>query len=185
MRRLRLLGFCALAALALALGGGAEGGAPEKKGQDSKINPQGRPKAFKEGKHTAYAVWHTKKGWRLRTTTKAREHHFKGSITVEGGTFVKIHSHHLEKTGELADHWKVGPKRHTVTFDFKTDKGLDGINFTVSEAAKAIRFNLHIDGKHERERILIGAGNHHPQHDPFTLRAHPGGGKGKGKKGKL
>jgi hypothetical protein len=182
MRRFRLLGFCALGALALTLAGGADGGAPGQ-GFDSTINPQGRPTAFKEGKRTAYAVWHSKQGWRLRTTTRAREHHFTGTVTVEGGTFKKIHSHHLEKTGELADHWKVGPKRHTVRFDFKTDKGLDGINFTVTASAKAIRFNLRIDGKHERERILIGAGNHHPNNDPFLLRAHPGGKIKKGKTG--
>jgi hypothetical protein len=178
MRRYQRLGLCAVSALALTLVGSSNGGAP---GGGLDINPQGRPTAFKEGKRTAYAVWHTKKGWRLRTTTKAREHHFKGSIHVEGGTFTAAHSRHLEKEGRLADEWKMGPEKHTIVFDFKTDKGIDGINFRVSKSAKRIRFNLRIDGKHEPERILIGAAGTHPSDDPFTLQAHPGA-KGKGKK---
>src|SRR5262249_31200939 len=130
MRPLRLFGLCALSVLALAVAvtvGGGAGGAG--------IKPPGQPKNFKKRKVTRYAVWHDKNGWHLRTTTKKREHHFRGHITVEGGTLGKVHSYHLEKEGRLEDHWKVGPKRHTVTFDFKTDKGIDGINFTVGKKA--------------------------------------------------
>src|SRR5262249_31584417 len=113
MRRFQLLGLCTVGALALTLGG-ADGGPPG----GGFINPQGHPTEFKKGKPTASAVWHANGRWHLRTTTRAKGHHFKGNITVEGGTFKKIHSHHLEKTGELADYWKVGPKKHTVHFDF-------------------------------------------------------------------
>jgi hypothetical protein len=171
MRPLKLFGLCTASALALALalsGGGAKGGAVA-----AGINPQGKPKNFKEGKVTGYAVWHSKKGWHLRTTTRKREHHFRGHIRVEGGTLVKVHSFHLEKEGRLEDHWKVGPKRHTITFDFKTDKGIDGINFTVNKKATLIHFALHIDGKNEPERVFIGSAGARPGQIPFDLPAHP------------
>jgi hypothetical protein len=172
MRRFRLFGLCTASvvafAIALTAGGGAQGGAP-----GIGINPQGKPKGFKEGNVKSYAIWHSKKGWHLRTTTRMFEHTFRGHVTVEGGTFVQVHSFQLEKEGKLADYWKLGPKRHNLTFDFKTDKGIDGINFRVSKGAKVIRFNLHIDGKHERGRVFIGAAGAHPPEIPFVLRAHP------------
>jgi hypothetical protein len=172
MRPLKRFGLCTVSALALAIalaaGGGAEGGAGA-----AGINPQGHPKNFKEGKVTGYAVWHSKKGWHLRTTTRKREHQFRGHIRVEGGTVVKIHSYHLEKEGKLEDRWKVGPKRHTITFDFKTDKGIDGINFTVSKKAMRIRFDLHVDGKNEPGHVFVGSAGIHPDQIPFELVAHP------------
>ncbi len=140
----------------------------------SSIDPHGHPKQFTKGHNAAYALWHEKgKGWRLRTTTHRYENHFRGSITVEGGTIVHAHGHMLEKEGRLADHWQLGPNRQRLTFNFKTDKGIDGINFTVSKAAKAIRFNLHVNGKHAAHLIYVGHTGGHPKHDPFALPAHP------------
>ncbi len=171
MRRFQLFGLCTASAFALALaaGGSAVGGGP-----GAGINPQGKPRQFKKGDVKCYAVWHSNKGWHLRTTTKAVKHHFRGQITVEGGTFATVHSFDLEKKGKLADFWKVGPKRHTMTFDFETDRGVDGVNFTVSGSAKRIRFDLRIDGRHEPSRVFIGQAGAHPPEIPFTLRAHPG-----------
>lgn len=136
------------------------------------IDPQGKP-AFEAGSGDLYAVWHDKHGWHLRTTTAKKQHRFRGTIKVDGGSIVKIHSHHLEKEGRLEDHWKVSKDKKEVVFDFETDKGIDGIGFHLSKEAKHVRFNLHIDGKHQAGKILIGHGKHHPQHDPFTLPAHP------------
>ena len=171
MRPFQLFGLCTVSALALAAAltvGEAKVGAVA-----AGINPQGRPKNFKEGEVNGYAVWHDKKGWHLRTTTKKHEHHFRGQITVEGGTFAKAHSFHLEKEGRLEDHWKLGKKRRTLTFDFKTDKGIDGINFTVGKKATAIRFALHVDGKNEPARVRIGSAGVRPGQIPFELAAHP------------
>ena len=89
-------------------------------------------------------------------------------VRVEGGTIDFIQSIHLEEKGKYEDHWRLGPKRHELTFDFKTDRGVDGINFEVSTEAKVIHFNLHIDGKHHADKIFIGKGNHHPGSDPFN-----------------
>lgn len=141
------------------------------------IDPNGEPKGFHAGETARYAVWHSKRGWHVRTTTAGKKHHFTGKIHVDGGTIESIHSAHLEAKGKLQDHWKVNAARNTVEFDFRTDSGVDGIDFTVSASAKTIRFNLHIDGKQPEERIYIGQKGQHPRDDPFTLPAHPPGKK--------
>lgn len=157
-----------LAALgALSLGGLAVGGGV------GPLNPQGRPTRLQEGKANVYAVWHDGNGWHLRTTTKRKEHYFRGTIHVEGGTFTRVHSRGLEKKGGLHDHWRIGPKRQTITFDFQTNKGIDGIDFNVSKGADRVRFHLHIDGKDLPTHTLVGASNQHPQQMPFSLPAHP------------
>jgi len=71
------------------------------------IDAAGEPKQFQKGELTGFAVWHGKKRWHLRTTTKKAKHHFKGHIHVEGGTLESISSSHLEDKGKLEDHWKV------------------------------------------------------------------------------
>ena len=103
------------------------------------LDPQGRPKGFHAGDSVRYAIWHDDRGWHVRTTTAKREHVFKGHIRVEDGVFERIYSHDLEKEGRLRDWWKVGPERHRVTFDFKTDRGVDGIDFRVSRSARRRR----------------------------------------------
>ncbi len=175
IRRLCLL--FAVAALCLGLTGVSEQPAAAQKGKGKvkveHFDTSGHPTHFKRHEVTGYAIWHNGKHWHIRTTTKKRMHHFKGSITVEGGTFTRAHGHDLEKTGALADFWTMGPKKHTIRFDFKTDRGIDGIDFHVSKEAKLIRFNLHQDGEHRPHHVWIGHGNHHPHAIPFELVAHP------------
>src|SRR5262249_20536369 len=137
------------------------------------VDANGEPKGFREGESMRYAIWHGKHGWHLRTTTAKREHQFVGAIHIEGGTFEKPHSFHLEKEGKLQDQWKLSADRTAILFDFKTDRGIAGLNFHVSPSAKFIRFHLHIDGKHHADRIFVGHGGHHPPADPFLLVAHP------------
>jgi hypothetical protein len=167
----RLSPIAALLCAALALS--AMAGVSEGQGKIEPIDPNGEPKGFRAGNTARYAIWHNKNGWHVRTTTAKRERHFKGIIRIEGGTFEKIHSHDLETEGRLRDWWKVGPQRQRVIFEFKTDRGIDGIDFRVSPSATLIHFNLHIDGKYEPELIFIGHHNHHPRSDPFNLPAHP------------
>jgi hypothetical protein len=143
-------------------------------GKKGDLDPRGKPKQFDKGNLTGYAVWHSPKGWHLRTTTDTKKHRFRGTITVEGGTFGKIHSSHLEKEGRLEDHWKVGPKRHQLNFEFDTNKGIDGVDFTVAKEADLIRFDLHIDGKEAPGRTFVGSDGDHPRGMPFHLLAHPG-----------
>ena len=84
-----------------------------------------------------------------------------------------VHDDPGDVEGRLEDHWKLGKKRRTIVFDFKTDKGIDGINFTVGKKAKLIRFALHVDGKNEPARVRIGAAGARPPQIPFDLVAHP------------
>jgi len=135
---------------------------------------QGEPKDFQRGLTCRYAVWHDTHGWHLRTTTAQKKHRFKGHIEVIGGTFTTVRSFHLEKKGKLDDHWKLGPNRHRLTFDFETDEGMDGIDFHVSKDAKTIRFHLHIDGKDHVRHVFVGHAGVHPEHMPFAVPAHPG-----------
>ena len=86
----------------------------------------------------------------------------------KGGTIDFIQSVLLEEKGKYEDHWRLGPKRHELTFDFKTDRGIDGINFEVSPEAKVIRFNLHIDGKHINELSAGGRDLPFDQQKPFA-----------------
>jgi len=137
------------------------------------LDPIGEPKGFRKGESVRYAIWHNKTGWHVRSTTELKEHRFKGHIRVEGGVFERIHSHDLEKEGRLADWWRLGPERHEVTFEFKTDRGLDGIDFRVSKSARRIHFNLHIDGRPEPGRVFVGRFDQHPVGNPFDLPAHP------------
>ena len=100
-------------------------------------------------------------------------HQFTGKIRVEGGTITSVEAHDAEFKARFGEWWKLHEKRHEINIDFLTDRGVDGINFQVSKEAKMIYFNLHIDGKHHKNRIFIGREGQHPEMDPFALPAHP------------
>jgi hypothetical protein len=162
-----------LGLITIALGGWALPPLPEAEAGGAALDPRGKPKGFHAGDTVRYAIWHNENGWHLRTTTAKREHVFRGHVLVEGGIFERIYSHDLEKEGKLRDWWRVGPERHRVTFDFKTERGLDGIDFRVSRSAKRIQFELHIDGRPEPNRVFVGRFDQHPAAIPFDLPAHP------------
>jgi hypothetical protein len=137
------------------------------------LDPKGEPKGFKAGDSVRYAVWHTKAGWHVRTTTAKKLHQFTGRIFVEGGMFTAVEPHDLEFKGRFGDWWKLGENRKEIVIDFKTDRHIDGINFQVSKETARVLFNLHIDGKHQRDLIYIGRAGLHPTTDPFVFPAFP------------
>jgi len=143
------------------------------KKKDQAFDTFGEPKGFKAGDSARYAIWASKNGWHIRTTTAKKLHHFTGKILVEGGVVTGVESHDLESKGKFADWWALHEKRHEININFKTDRHIDGINFQVSKEAKQVRFNLHIDGKHQANLIFVGREGHHPENDPFNLPAHP------------
>ena len=155
----------ALAAGCLALSLTADAGA--------KLNPVGMPAGFTTGLSERYAVWYDAKDgyWRVRTTTAKTLHRFHGKVTVHGGTITEVASYHLEEKGKCEDQWKAS--QAGVVFDFKTDRGIDGIRFKTSKNAKTVQFDLHIDGKSQPTRIFVGAGGQHPATDDLNFRAHP------------
>jgi hypothetical protein len=137
------------------------------------LNPVGQLKGFKAGETERFVVWHGKGSWHIRTTTARNLHHFTGKIRVEGGTITTLEPHDLEFKGKFGDWWKLSENRKEIVVDFKTDRGVDGINFQVSPDAKLVHFNLHIDGKHRKNLIFVGRDGQHPEKDPFMLPAHP------------
>jgi len=146
----------------------------DKKGK-GKIDPNGEPAGFHKGLSARFALWHGKSNWHFRVTTAGKTRHFRGVVRAENGFFEKVHSHHLEKTGGLEDHWKLDmPARQTLAFDFKTHKEIDGIDFHVSKTTTALYFQLLIDNEAHPKHVYIGHAGVHPHNIPFTLPAHPG-----------
>lgn len=175
----RRLGPALLAAAALALIALSDPGRAQEreKGKSNLIDPRGEPEGFRPRLPMRYAVWHGAKGWHLRTTTAQVQHRFHGTVRVEGGTIEAVASVALEDKGKDDDRWRLNAARTELTFDFKTDRGVDGIDFQVSASAKKVRFDLSADGKRESEVIHIGHRGAHPQHMPFTFFAHPRAGE--------
>jgi hypothetical protein len=141
------------------------------------IDPKGKPEGAHAGSVERYSLWHDGTGWHLMTSTAGHEHHFRGWIKAEGGKFVGMHGEELEKRGPQADHWKLGPKKHEVTFDFSTKGGEDELMWRVEGNAPELEFNLEIgekDPKFVPDRVFIGASGAHPASGPFKLPAHPG-----------
>jgi hypothetical protein len=152
------------------------------KNKSAALDPKGEPKQAK-GKTARFAIWNDKKGWHLQTMIpdKSQEHRFRGVVRVEGGTITRVEPFRLEKKGNLVDHWQLDlVNRQALSFDFKT-RIVDGVSFQVSPTAKAIHFDLGVDTLADTGRVVIGERNQHPGAIPFSLPAHPGGGK-KGKK---
>ncbi len=137
------------------------------------INPMGEPLQFFPGRPAMYAVWHNVTGWHLRVTTAKQFRRFHGSIDVVDGTFSKVVTHVLEPVSPKHDRWRWGPGGNNIAFDFRTDRGVDGIHFQVSKEAKFLRFNLNLDGQTALDRVFIGLKGTHPNADPFYLPAHP------------
>lgn len=137
------------------------------------IDPNGRPEGLEPGKLVRWYLWHTEKGWHLRTTTKMQEHHFEGKITVKGGKVRDVHVSQGDKKIEKNDSWKLSNNDRVLTIDFKTKGGMDGFDFGVGGKADEIEFSLKIDGKDEPKHIFIGKGNEHPESATFTLPAKP------------
>src|SRR5580765_3069904 len=122
------LGCLLLAACGLAMLGdrpSVHGQTKKAKKNEQAFELFGEPKGFKVGDSVRYAVWATKKGWHIRTTTAKKLHHFTGKIHIDGGTVIGLESHtlELEHKGKFADWWRLHEKRHEIVIDFKTDRG--------------------------------------------------------------
>ncbi len=144
-----------------------------------KLHIHGKPENYEPGEADQFAVWFDDGQWHLRTTTAKKEHAFKGTITVKGGTVTELKGHKAERKGKLEDRWKLGPKKHQITFEFKTDEGEDGIDFDITKEADTLTWDLEIEGekgitKHDKARVFVGKKGQHPDEMPFETKAHPG-----------
>jgi hypothetical protein len=142
----------------------------------STIDPRGKPKV---PGNDAYMLWKDPEGWHVRTVAnvKGGPVHFRGVISVKGGTLEHLHG---VLTGKK-DRFIEGPGEKSVTFDFVT-KGADekdaqdGVSFGVSGDDPMLTFVLEIgkaEPKFEGDRIYIGENGRHPRMNSFELAAHP------------
>ena len=144
---------------------------------NAQINPQGKPADTGVGKTEHYEVWHDQNGWHVRTFTKEYNHHFRGSIVVQGGVLENVKGFKQEHKGATKDVFVLGPENHQITFDFSTKGSVDGVDFHVKGETAVLKFNLLMgekEPKFEPAKIFIGKELAHPSGDPFELPGHVG-----------
>src|SRR6476660_2995840 len=68
---------------------------------DEDIDPQGRPKNYKAGQSTRYAIWHEGDTWHFRTTPGPKDGHtLSGTIHGVGGKMTSLKPISVEKGGK-------------------------------------------------------------------------------------
>jgi hypothetical protein len=159
--------------------GGKKGTKNKKAGEkahDGVIENWGRPKNFDEakGKVNSYWLWYDDGIWHLRTTGGGKgAHHFQGRIDVAGGRLVNLKGQKGEYGGRNVDRYVFSRDLTAIVFDFKTDEGVDGLNFMVGPATATLKFTLAYDGKAEPEHIRVGKNGDRPAKAVFTAPGHP------------
>ena len=143
------------------------------------IDATGRPAAYsKPVKQATYYLWHEDGAWHLRTRTKEKSREFSGLIRVQGGTVTRLDANAkgLEVRGKKKAKRDIGVVRDggkTIAFEFRTDGGEDGFDFTVSPATTALDFQRRLMGCDHPDHIVIGRNGVSPPKARFTLPANP------------
>jgi len=142
------------------------------------IDPAGKPRDYKPGATTRYAIWYDDGAWHFRYTTGNEDvQTMTGTVTVIGGRMSSI-----VRRGTPAKGVKTGadaPVEKTTApaykFNAKINQGIEsGIDFTLDDKATALKFELKINGKDVAGKIFVGAKGAHPKSDTFYLPANPG-----------
>jgi hypothetical protein len=142
------------------------------------IDPVGKPKDYKPGATTRYAIWYEDGTWHFRYTTGNEDaQSLTGTITVVGGRMSTI-----VRRGTPAKGVKTGAdapvEKSTAPaykFNAKINQGIEGgIDFTLDDKATALKFELKINGKEAPSKVFVGATGAHPKSDLFYLSAKPG-----------
>lgn len=124
----------------------------------------GKPDTFDPGKSRGYYIWHDRDGLHIWTTTRGQEHEFSGVIRTNG-KFADIHGQRIERN----DFYKISSGRDRITFKFKTDGGIDGLNFNIN-GGKYVDFDLFVDGHRiDPKQIHIGDRGWSPRDNDFRL----------------
>jgi hypothetical protein len=144
------------------------------KGEAVVLDPTGRPEGSIVDQSARYYVWHDSQGWHLRTTAKVGRN-FHGTVSVKEAQIKTFKSVGLknDKQGGADDTWRVNDARSELTFQFKTGKLSDGLDFVVDGDDGQIEFELYIDKQKSPQAIFIGRGQQHPPSNPFSLPATP------------
>ncbi|MDE3075082.1 MAG: hypothetical protein KGJ86_06600 [Chloroflexota bacterium] len=121
------------------------------------------------GNATGAYIWHTdgpNHGWHVDTTDPrgSGAHEYTGTITTDG-KFTDVHLARPE-----ADDSVTVTGDGTLTFDFKTYSGIDGVDFRDASGHK-LTFALYEDGQLMAPNdIHLGLRHRrHPDSNPFTL----------------
>lgn len=142
------------------------------------VDPKGKPKDYKPGLTTRYAIWHDGDTWHFRTTTSKDTKVFSGTMEIIGGKMVDLKPVSADKGNKKnkknLDYASWNPDGTQFTFSFTTGTAQDGFDMKVSDKATAIKFVLKVEGKEMADHIFIGAKNGHPKGASFYLPAHPG-----------
>jgi hypothetical protein len=134
------------------------------------IDVEGRPN-FDAGDSGAAYIWHDNDGWHLRTTDAVPgSHHYSGTISVSpDATVTSLQPVMLEPN----DHVWVTSK--VIHYDFTTQTGIDGFDFTVSSCAgsrehEALEYALDYNGREQDiSRIKLGPNQAHPLFATFDV----------------
>jgi hypothetical protein len=162
-------------------------GKVNEKAFDLKVDNWGKPKEWdgKKDDINSFWVWYDDGIWHFRTTGGGKgAHHFQGKIEVSGGNFVNLKGKKGEYVSKLVDRYVYNAENTVIAFDFRTDEGVDGLNFKVVPATAVLKFTLAYDGKADPAHIRIGKQSDRPAAAVFVAPAHPGDADGpkKGKK---
>ena len=110
-------------------------------------------------------VWHDADGWHVRVTHNSlHDRVFSGEIATTG-QLENLKGVKLEKHDSV----KLLAGGHAIVFRFDNFGHIDGFDFT-THCAPRLEFGFLTDGHRvPPSRIAIGAGRHHPAHDPFVI----------------
>lgn len=125
---------------------------------------QGKPN-FKPGDKLGAWVWHDSEGQHVRFTTVENKvaRRFSGKVCGKDASAVK------PVRTDLADAIRVGPEGHCVVFDFRTNLGVDGFDFRMTDGGDVV-YTLEIDGQPMAPKLIhIGKAGLSPENSPFTL----------------
>jgi hypothetical protein len=157
-----MVGACLLGGMALVALPAASAAAVTCPGGHYPAAVLGVPTKAKPGE-TGMAVWADRSGWHLRVSHTGHDRAtFTGSVTTDG--VIKAVGRHTEG-GDIV--LSIGAKR--VLFRFVNYGHLDGIDFAVP-CSSEVHFAVSMNGKAlPVNDIVVGAANHHPATNPFTI----------------
>jgi hypothetical protein len=135
------------------------------------IDVEGRPN-FDAGDSGAAYIWHDNDGWHLRTTDAVPgSHHYSGTVSVSPDANVTtLQPIMLEPNDHI---WLTSDK--VIHYDFTTQTGVDGFDFTVSSCAgskahEALEYALDYNGREQDiSRIKLGPNKAHPLFATFDV----------------
>lgn len=142
------------------------------------VDPVGKPKDYRPGVTTRYAIWYDDGTWHFRYTTGNEDvQSFTGTIAVVGGRMSTIVARGTPakgvKTGADAPVEKTAIRAYKV--NAKINQGIEsGIDFTLDDMATALKFELKINGKEVPAKVFVGTKGAHPKSGTFYLPAKPG-----------